>query len=88
MNHELRIGGVIDDCPVPAEFLRPSIPDADRTGYSLGYGYLSKRWGIDVYAMQLDFDDATANGSPADGVINGTYTSSVLPAGVTAKYRF
>jgi long-chain fatty acid transport protein len=88
MKHELRVGGVVDDSPVPAEFLRPSIPDADRTGYSLGYGYLSKRWGIDVYAMQLDFDDAIANGSPADGVINGTYTSSVLLVGVTAKYLF
>jgi hypothetical protein len=30
----------------------------------------------------------TANGSPADAVINGTYTSSMLLAGVTAKYRF
>ena len=88
MKHELRVGGVVDDSPVPVKFLRPSIPDADRTGYSLGYGYLSKRWGIDVYAMRLQFDDATANGSPADGVINGTYTSTILLAGVTAKYRF
>jgi long-chain fatty acid transport protein len=88
MKHELRAGGVIDDSPVPTEFLRPSIPDADRTGYSLGYGYLSKRWGIDVYAMYLQFDDATANGSPADAVLNGTYTSTTLLAGLTAKYRF
>lgn len=88
MKHELRAGGVIDDSPVPAEFLRPSIPDADRTGFSLGYGYLSTRWGIDVYAMYLQFDDATANGSPADAVINGTYTSTTLLAGLTAKYRF
>jgi long-subunit fatty acid transport protein len=43
---------------------------------------------VDAFPMQLDFDDATANGSPADGVINGTYTSSALLAGVTAKYRF
>jgi long-chain fatty acid transport protein len=88
MRHELRVGGVVDKSPIPAEFLRPSIPDADRTGYSLGYGYLSKRWGIDIYAMRLQFDDAAANGSPADAVINGTYTSTILLAGVTAKYRF
>ena len=84
MKHELRVGGVVDESPIPAKFLRPSIPDADRTGYSLGYGYLSKRWGIDIYAMRLQFDDATANGSPTDAVINGTYTSSILLAGVTA----
>lgn len=88
MKHELRAGGVFDMSPVPVEFLRPSIPDADRTGYSVGYGDLSKRWGIDVYAMQLDFADVTATGSPADGVFPGTYTSSILLAGVTAKYRF
>ena len=88
MKHELRVGGVFDKTPIPVEFLRPSIPDSDRTGYSLGYGYLSKRWGIDVYAMRLKFDDVTANGSQADAVLNGTYTSTILLAGVTAKYRF
>lgn len=86
--NELRVGGVLDESPVPVQYLRPSIPDADRTGYSVGYGFLSKCWGIDVYAMQLEFDDATANGSPLDGVINGTYTSSILLAGATFKYRF
>jgi long-subunit fatty acid transport protein len=38
MNHELRAGGVYDDTPIPAAYLRPSIPDANRTGYSIGYG--------------------------------------------------
>jgi len=88
MSHELRAGGVFDETPIPVAFLRPSIPDSDRTGYSLGYGYLSKRWGIDVYAMYLTFDDVTANGLPSDGVIPGTYTSTILLAGVTAKYRY
>ncbi len=86
--NELRTGGVIDESPVPVQYLRPSIPDADRAGYTLGYGYPSKCWGIDVYAMQLDFDDVTANGSPLDGAVNGTYTSSILLAGATFSYRF
>ena len=88
MKNELRAGVVFDESPVPAEYLRPSIPDSDRTGYTLGYGYLSKRWGIDVYAMYMDFSDATATGSPADGVIPGTYKTTIMLAGVTAKYRF
>lgn len=87
MKNELRIGGVLDETPVPAEYLRPSIPDADRIGYSLGYGYQGKSWGVDIYAMGLDFDDATAVGT-APGVIDGTYKTSMLLAGVTAKYRF
>ena len=68
---------------------RPSIPDADWTGYTVGYGYDAKRWGIDVYAMDLQFDDATATGDfLADGLIKGTYSSSILLVGVTGKYRF
>jgi len=87
MEHELRVGGVLDETPIPAEFLRPSIPDADRIGYSLGYGYQGKKWGVDIYAMYFDFDDATAIGG-ALGVIDGTYKTTILLAGVTAKYRF
>jgi long-chain fatty acid transport protein len=88
MKHELRAGGVFDASPVPVQYLRPSIPDSDRTGCSVGYGYLSKHWGIDVYAMYLWFADVTANGALSDGVFNGTYSSSIVLGGVTAKYRF
>ena len=88
MKNELRIGGVFDETPVPVQYLRPTIPDADRTGYTLGYGYLSKKWGIDIYAMYLDFNDVTATGIPADAVIPGTYKTTIMLAGVTAKYRF
>ena len=96
LQHELRFGGVLDDSPVPVTYLRPSIPDSDRIGYSLGYGWQGKRFGVDIYVMQLDFDDATAAGNPpsapsginAEGVVNGTYTSSILLVGGSFKYRF
>jgi long-chain fatty acid transport protein len=87
-HHELRAGGVWDDTPIPTQYLRPSIPDADRTGYSLGYGWQGKHFGVDVYGMELQFDDVTANGSPVDGVIPGTYQTSILLFGGTFKYRF
>jgi long-subunit fatty acid transport protein len=85
--HELRIGGVLDESPVSPEFLRPSIPDSDRVGGSLGYGWQGKHWGVDIYAMYMSFDDATAVGT-APLVVDGTYTSSIWLAGVSAKYRF
>jgi len=91
MQHELRFGGVLDDSPIPDYTLRPSIPDSDRTGYSLGYGWQGKHFGIDVYGMQLEFDDKTAVNSGvdgSDGVWNGTYQSSILLVGGTFKYRF
>jgi long-chain fatty acid transport protein len=87
MKNELRVGAVLDETPIPVEFLRPSIPDADRMGYSIGYGYQGNHWGFDLYGMYLDFDSATAVGA-APGVIDGTYTTTIMLAGVTAKYRF
>ncbi len=90
--HEIRVGVVFDQSPIPPEHLRPAIPDSDRKELSVGYGYLARHWGIDVYAMGIKFDDATAvtaTGAPStDGVFPGTYESSIYLAGVTAKYRF
>ena len=59
--HELRFGAVYDEAPIPADTLRPSIPDSDRTGATAGYGYASETWGLDAYAMGLWFDEATAS---------------------------
>jgi long-chain fatty acid transport protein len=86
--HQLRFGALIDEGPVPMDTMRPSIPDADRTSVTFGYGYLTDRWGIDVYYMPLWFDDAHADGDPDEGVIDGTYESFVHLLGVTAKFRF
>jgi len=89
MVHEVRIGYVRDDSPIPTDFLRPSIPDSDRTGYTLGYGYKGKKWAIDAYAMDLKFDDVVATGDfVTDGVIKGKYASSIWLAGVTGTIRF
>jgi long-chain fatty acid transport protein len=94
--HELRFGAVCDEAPIPPETLRPSIPDGDRTGVSVGYGYASRKWNLDAYLMQLWFDDATAAGDPAlkppnpnaNGVIDGLYESSTYLLGVTFNVRF
>src|SRR4029079_14024853 len=56
--HEIRAGVVFEDSPVPEDTRRPSIPDAERTGLSVGYGFQGRAFGVDAYAMYLDFDDA------------------------------
>lgn len=90
---ELRFGIVRDSNPIPSNTLRPSIPDADRTGICLGYGYAGDKLHIDGYAMHLKFDRRDAagvllSGSPNDGVIDGAYRSKVLLLGVTAAWNF
>lgn len=84
---ELRFGVLFDQTPAPAETLRPSIPDGDRLGLSLGYGYSSQTWDLDFYYMALIFQDATAEGM-IPGVIDGTFDSFSHLAGVSFNYRF
>jgi long-chain fatty acid transport protein len=82
-----RFGVVYDESPVPEETLRPSIPDANRAGASIGYGYKGSRMDFDVYYMALTFDDITATRG-AEGVINGTYESFAHLAGFGLNFRF
>ena len=86
--HEVRAGGVIEESPVPVDTRRPSIPDADRTAVTVGYGFQGETIGVDAYAMYIDFEDGLADGSLAEGVIDGVYESSALLLGATFKYRF
>jgi long-chain fatty acid transport protein len=96
--HNLRYGVVYDEAPVPSDTMRPSIPDGNRIGISLGYGFLAEKWGLDFYLMPLFFEDATAKGDPAakpippgndvDGVIDGTYESLTMLLGLTVNYKF
>ncbi|MEM1205762.1 MAG: outer membrane protein transport protein [Acidobacteriota bacterium] len=84
---EWRFGAVLDESPVPEEFLRPSIPDAERTGFTLGYGHTGNKWNVDAYYMALFFDDITA--LPLnEGVVAGTYETFVHLAGVSLNYKF
>jgi len=85
--HEWRFGAVYDESPVPPETLRPSIPDSDRTGLTVGYGFTGASWSFDAYYMPLWFDDITAV-SGQEGVIAGTYDTFVNLAGVTLSWRF
>lgn len=86
--HELRFGAVYDEAPIPADTLRPSIPDGDRTGATVGYGYVEDTWGLDAYLMGLWFDDATASGDASAGVIDGVYETSTTLLGVSLNVRF
>ena len=89
-NSEWRFGAVFDESPIPVEYLRPSIPDADRTGLTIGYGRKGNKVDVDIYYMALDFDEITAvPGAPeSEGVIAGTYDSFTHLAGIGLNWRF
>jgi len=89
--HEIRAGAYYETAAVPTETLRPSIPDAPRTGLSAGYGYQGKHFSIDLYYMYIWIDDVSTSRSEFlddNSVVWGTYESSLSLLGVTAGWKF
>ena len=86
-NGELRLGVNLEESAVPLETLRPSIPDADRTAPSIGYGYAGNKWTLDAYAQTFITDDNTAVRGE-EGVIVAEYTSDLTLFGFTVGRRW
>ncbi|MCU0229824.1 MAG: outer membrane protein transport protein [Acidobacteria bacterium] len=89
--HELRAGAYYETSAIPTETLRPSIPDADRTGVSIGYGYNGKKFFIDAYYMYIWLDDVSTSRSEFlndNSVLWGSYSSQLSLLGVTGGFRF
>jgi len=80
---EWRIGYVFDETPQPEEAVTPLLPDADRNGFTLGYGYTGT-WKIDLALMYLDFKERTrARSFEHEGDFFGTYNTQALLFGLT-----
>ncbi len=79
---ELRFGLNLEEGVVPEETLRPSIPDADRTAPSIGYGFDNGKWAFDAYAQTFIFDDITSVRGE-EGVIVADYDSGITLFGFT-----
>jgi len=81
-----RFGYVFDETPQPEEAVSPLLPDADRNGFTLGYGH-SGAIGFDVAVMYLDFKERTRNRSfPGESIFFGTYNTQALLVGVTLNF--
>ena len=90
--HTLRLGGYRDMTPVPADHMRPRIPDSSRSSVQIGYGFASES-GIllDAAYQAIFFDDRTAVGSttdPTNPVLPGEYGNFIGRIGLGVGYRF
>ena len=85
--HEWRFGFVSEEGAVPADTLRPSIPDADRLAPTIGYGFLGRKVNVDLYYMPLFLDDIEAVGTE-EGVLQGEYSSFIHLAGATLSVKW
>ena len=75
-NNQFRFGYVFDETPQPEESVSPLLPDADRNGFTIGYGRTGGRVGIDLALMYLDFEERTRFRSfENEGDFFGTYNT-------------
>jgi len=86
-----RFGYVFDETPQPEDAVGPLLPDADRNGFTLGYGYTGG-WDFDIALMYLQFDERTRDETlstaqfPAEPVFHGTYNTTAFLLGMTLGF--
>ena len=78
---EWRFGLFRDESPQPDASVGPLLPDADRTGYSAGFGFATEVLDVDLALMLVDFDERTTR-SNDDGFF-GSYQNEVWLLGTT-----
>lgn len=84
-----RAGYLYDHSPVKTEYLEPLLPDANRNGYNVGFGYdVTDHFSVDVAYLFLKFDQRTAVNTIPENSFDGVYTTYVDLIGVNFGYRF
>ncbi len=91
---DIRGGLFYDRNPVKDELVEPTLPDADRIGFNIGFGYkLTQNLSIDVAYLFLRFSERTITNSEVSNTggkapFNGTYNSSAQLFGFNISYNF
>ncbi len=91
----LRLGYAYINTPIPDETLDPILPDADRSAFTVGFGYkITKALTFDFAWEYQYFHERAKNnnvllGSPAPGLLaNGTYNTEAHAFVTQLKYMF
>ena len=74
-NFAVRAGYYRDKTPQPVEDAGPILADNDRDAYTLGFGYDTERWGVDVSDLYLKFKRLDTAGRSHDNFF-GQYKES------------
>lgn len=81
---EWRFGYVYDESPQPDEGVSPLLPDADRNGFTVGWGRKGARAKTDIALMYLPFDERVTNTNRDN--FNGTYNTTAWLLGATLSF--
>ena len=83
--HQWRFGYVYDETPQPEEAVSPLLPDANRNGFTVGYGLNH----LDLAFMYLLFDERTRSRNfPGEGASTffGTYDTEAILLAATVNF--
>ena len=89
---EWRFGFVHDETPQPETSVGPLLPDADRDGLTVGYGYRGG-WDFDIALMYLEFDERTRDETfrsdefPNEPIFHGTFDTTAFLLGMTVGFN-
>lgn len=86
-NWDIRLGAVYDRTPQPVEVVGPLLPDANRTGVTLGIGWHNDHFRVDISDMILLFEERDTMGRNADN-FNGVYNTQGNLLSVNLGYTF
>ena len=81
----LRAGFAFDKSPQPASTMDTSLPDADRTTLTCGFGYKFGRLSLDVAYQFENFRERT---SERPDIFQGTFKTQAHLIGIDLGYRF
>ncbi|MEI6205932.1 MAG: OmpP1/FadL family transporter [Desulfuromonadales bacterium] len=89
-NVDLRAGYMYDLNPVPDATLGPVLPDSDRHSFSIGQGFHTDMFSLDLAYMWTHFVDRTVSNQDMMALTgaNGTYKSDVHLFGGSVTVRF
>ena len=86
-NWDLYLGAVYDENPQPTEAVSPILPDSDRAGVSIGFGFEGDHWSLAVTEFYLKFQERSTEGRSQDNY-NGTYNTFANLISFNVGYRF
>lgn len=85
--NQWRFGAVYDETPQPEEAVSPLLPDNDRLGATIGYGFQGRRVHWDFAFMYLHLDERTRDRSfPGEPDFFGTYDNEAILVGLSLGF--
>jgi long-chain fatty acid transport protein len=87
-NASLRLGYYRDKTPQPREDVGPLLADNDRDAFTIGFGWGTDRWGVDISDEYLKVQNADVSNVAVHDGFYGTYHESVNIFALSFRFAF